>query len=215
MSNRQYSVLQQVVSEYIGMPSTTGRGAYLAGLAINEEIDNLDSRNFFFMRAFADLTLVSGSVTYSLSTTWPNFKTHIASVLLNAAGTLRERYILYLTPEDFFRAGYSPTILTGSPFYITVDLLADLIRINADPGAAFNGRIIRTMYYKKIARLSVSTGTLGVPDFAEDLVVQGAIWRARRLARLDYDADKRNAELAEKRILANQESVDLASMGLL
>jgi len=103
MSNRQYSVLQQVVSEYIGMPSTTGRGAYLAGLAINEEIDNLDSRNFFFMRAFADLTLVSGSVTYSLSTTWPNFKTHIASVLLNAAGTLRERYILYLTPEDFRR----------------------------------------------------------------------------------------------------------------
>src|SRR5207249_97201 len=41
IANRTLATLEQVVSEYIGVPSTTGRGAYLAGLAINEAVDYL------------------------------------------------------------------------------------------------------------------------------------------------------------------------------
>lgn len=214
MSNRTLATLQSVVAEYIGLPGSA-RGTYLAGLAINEQIDTMNSRDAWWLVTMANLTLVSGSRTYSLSTNWPNFKAHITTAALSADGTRRERYVLYLTQDDYNRAGYEAGLgLTGIPSYLSVNPFGDIIQINTDPTAAYNGRILRTLYYRKLGRMSISTGTLGIDDSAEDLVVQGAIWRARRLARLDYDSDKHNAEMAEKRLLATPQSVDLASMGL-
>lgn len=216
MANRTLATLMSVVSEATGAPGTTGRGAYLAGLGLNEAIDeaNLIS-DVWFLMALANLTLASGSKTYVLSTSWPNYSTHIQSAVLSAAGTRVERDVFYMLPDEFQRARYETTDQVGCPDVLTIDPFNDLIRINRDPGAGFNGRIMRTLYYRKLSRLSISTSTLGVDDSAEAWIVKDAQWRARRYAGIDdWAAWKADADRTKTRLIAKPQSIDLMALGL-
>lgn len=214
MANRDFDQLRKDVGESIGIPSSTGRGARIAGLAINEEIDSQNRRPWWVLIALAEFTLTTTGQTYTLSTSWPNFKTHVASILMNAANTAKEADIPYYPLDDFFRAGYTPTPHTGVPRLITADTFNDLIRIDTIPGSGLNGRTVRTLYYRKLSRLSVSTATLGCDDSLEDVIVQGAKWRAMRLAKLDgWEAEREVAKDAQREMLATPPSVDLAALG--
>lgn len=216
MANRTYATLQTVVSEVTGAPGSTGRGAYLAGLGINEAIDEANMlTDVWFLQSLANVSLTSGNKTYVLSTSWPNFSTHVRSAILNSAGTRVEKEVKYVTPEDFYDSRYETTDQSGAPDVLTVDTFNDLIRINRDPGTTYNNRTLRTLYYRKLSRLSISTATLGVDDSTEAWIVADAKWRARQYAGVDdWPQYKAHADVIRKRLLAKPQSVDFMALGL-
>lgn len=213
MSNRTFAQLERDLAEYVGAP-VGGRGPYLAGLALNDAIDFANMRQLWFMETHRNITLVSGTRSYTQSAASPAFNTHIVTTILNPSGAGVSRYIVYLPRNQFEIAGFESNINQGPPSFLTYDEINNAIVFDRDPGSGFNGRIVRMLYYGKIPRLVSASDTMGIVDEGEQFIFQTAIWRLRRLARMDYAADKAIADETERRILAHPRSVDVLSLGV-
>lgn len=188
----QLSTLQRQVIMYILAPDDPD-ALEAAKEGLNDAIDTLNERKWYWGVTYQDITLVADDDDYPLE---PTYKQAYAAILRDSTG--RRTRLVYADPKNFWEK-YPTVTNSGTPCGYTVINANDILelQLSRPPTSSFVSRYttLRFFHYQRIEKFANEGDTIAVPP-----EVMGYLkWYAKKVVAATFD-------MATKARLAGQES---------